>query len=212
MKPGVDSFSIGEVSSMLGLSAHTIRAWERRYGVVTPGRTASRQRRYRLADVETLKRVKDLTSSRGLSLRLAVAGALGEMPEVETAAIPDGTPATPESSIDGGPWRAVADLDPRVIVIIDGGGRVVDCNVAFARLAGLLRFEMRGRRFADFVDAYDRAKAVSIFRGTPQRRLGWELNLVTPAAAGLYGFDCLPFRYGDGWLIACSAGEVSRTV
>lgn len=197
---------------MVGLSVHTLRAWERRYGVVIPLRTAARQRRYLIEDVETFKRVKDLASARGLSLRLAAASAQGELPELEGLGFAISAEDAAESAADGGPWRAVADLDPRLLIILDGRGRVVDCNVAFARLIGQLRFELRGRRFTDLVDAYDRAKAVAIFRGTPQQRPGWELNLNTVSGSGLYSFDCFPFHFGEAWLIACAGHEVSPTV
>lgn len=194
---------------MVGLSAHTIRAWERRYEAVVPARSPTRQRRYLLDEVETLKRIKDLASARGLSLRLAVAEAMGELPELEGA--PSDAPSTSAEPAgeDGGPWRAVADLATRVILLVDQQGRVADCNVAFARLTGYLRFQVRGRRFADLVDPYDRGKAVAIYRGAPQPRLGWELNLLTAAEVGLFSFDCIPFRYRDSWLIACTGRGVS---
>jgi PAS domain-containing protein len=203
-----DTFSIGEVSTMVGLSAHTIRAWERRYAAVRPSRSGSRQRRYRLDEVETLKRIKDLASARGLSLRLAVAEANGEAPEIGAA--PDVvTDELEEFEVEEtSPWRGVADLDPRLLVLLDQRGRVFDCNVAFARLAGKLRFEMQGQRFSKLVEAYDRAKAVTLHRGTPQRRTGWELNMHTPVVAGLYSFESTPLRHRGTWLIALSGQAV----
>ena len=197
---------------MVGLTAHTIRAWERRYGVANPMRTASGQRRYLIEDVETLKRVKDLASARGLSLRLAAASATGDLPELEGAGFAVSAPDAGNDGGEGGPWRAVADLDPRLLLILDGRGRLVDCNVALARLVGELRFQLQGRRFGDLVDPYDRAKAVTIYRGTPQPRLGWELNLRTVTASSLFSFDCLPFQFRDGWLIACAGRDVSLSV
>ena len=191
---------------MVGLSPHTIRMWERRHHLVAPDRAPSRQRRYRIEDVEVIKRVKDLVALRGISLRLATAEALGELPALGRTA--------PEATIgetileEGGRWRAVADLDPRAAFILDRAGRVVDGNVAAARLSGDLRFRLPGRRFADLVDPYDRAKAVAIYRGTPQPRRGWELNIRTPAATALFSFDCLPFHHGDEALVACFGSEV----
>ena len=210
--PLADTYAIGEVAAMVGLSAHTIRAWERRYGVVKPVRAASGQRRYLIEEVETLKRVKDLASARGLSLRLAAASAQGDLPDLEAAGFAITPEVASESAADGGPWRAVADLDPRLLLVLDGRGLVVDCNIAFARVSGRLRFELAGTRFADFVDPYDRAKAVAIFRGTPQQRRGYELNLRTEGATGLFRFDCFPFRFRERWLIACAGRDVSLTV
>ena len=193
---------------MLGMTAHTIRAWERRFAAVTPKRTDSGQRRYGMDDVETLKRVKDLASSRGLSLRMAVAEALGELPELEGLGVEANTGRLAESGDSGGPWRVFADLDTRLLLILDGGGKVVDANIAFARFTGVLRFELPGLKFAELVDPYDRAKAVAIYRGKPQQRSDWELNLRTPMGSGLYAFDCHPFRDRGGWLIACAGREV----
>jgi PAS domain-containing protein len=194
---------------MVGLNAHTIRAWERRFAAVAPVRTHSGQRRYRLEDVETLKRIKDLANTRRVSLRVAVAEITGDLPELGSVATnvtidrEEGEPA------DGGVWRVFADLDARVLVILDGRGCIVDANVAFARVAGALRFELPGRRFSELVDPYDRAKAVAIYRGTPQRRSGWELNLRTATGAGLYSFECHPFQHQPGfWLVACAGHRV----
>ena len=54
------TFSIGEVAAMLGISPHTIRAWERRHLMVTPTRTASGQRRYSSDDVDLLRLASEL--------------------------------------------------------------------------------------------------------------------------------------------------------
>ncbi|MBA3444967.1 MAG: MerR family transcriptional regulator [Gemmatimonadales bacterium] len=54
-----------------GLSPHVLRAWERRYGVVSPSRTGGGQRLYSDLDVERLKLLRRLTE-RGHSIgRLA---------------------------------------------------------------------------------------------------------------------------------------------
>jgi DNA-binding transcriptional MerR regulator/methylmalonyl-CoA mutase cobalamin-binding subunit len=47
-------YPIRVVSKKTGLSVHVIRAWEKRYGAVTPGRTARGQRLYSTADIERL--------------------------------------------------------------------------------------------------------------------------------------------------------------
>src|SRR5438067_105835 len=59
-----DDFTIGEVATLIGVSPHTIRAWERRYRVVTPRRTPSRQRRYSADEVEALRRLRRETAAR----------------------------------------------------------------------------------------------------------------------------------------------------
>ncbi len=50
--------SIGVVSRRTGLSAHVLRAWERRYGIVQPGRSAGGERLYSDADVERLELIQ----------------------------------------------------------------------------------------------------------------------------------------------------------
>ena len=52
---------IRAVARMTGLSAHVIRAWERRYEAIRPTRTDSRRRLYSDEDVERLRLLKRLT-------------------------------------------------------------------------------------------------------------------------------------------------------
>jgi DNA-binding transcriptional MerR regulator len=56
---------------MSGVSEGLIRAWERRYGVLKPRRTASGYRAYTEADIEVLRRLKQLTAE-GVSIAEAV--------------------------------------------------------------------------------------------------------------------------------------------
>ncbi len=184
------ALTIGELAAMVGVSTDTIRAWERRHAVLSPGRTAARHRRYTMDDVQTLRRVRSNVSVRGLSLKLAVAEARGvplDDPDepVERGAAPG--PSAPSN--DAAPWRAIADLLSSLVCILDEGGTIVDANMAFARVAGVLRPRLRGMRFLDLVEPGDRAKAARVYRPRPQRRRGWELNLRTPMLSGLFTFD-----------------------
>ncbi len=52
-------YSLGAVVRLTGLSAHTLRAWERRYEAVKPARTAGGTRRYSAADVARLRLLRD---------------------------------------------------------------------------------------------------------------------------------------------------------
>ncbi|MDX1567427.1 MAG: MerR family transcriptional regulator [Longimicrobiales bacterium] len=52
---------MGVVTQRTGVSSHTLRAWERRYGVVEPGRTEGGHRLYSDADVEHLRLLNLLT-------------------------------------------------------------------------------------------------------------------------------------------------------
>ena len=58
---GKDHYGIGAVARLTGLSDHTIRVWERRYGAVVAARSASGRRLYVPADVEKLRLLKLLT-------------------------------------------------------------------------------------------------------------------------------------------------------
>jgi PAS domain S-box-containing protein len=192
-------FTIGEVAAMVGMSAHTIRAWEKRYQILTPQRTASGQRRYTMADVELLQQVRLAVSSRHLSLKLAVGLAQGRVVEPLEAPA-DSSEPVPAHDVPVEPpglWRTVADLLPELIVVLDDRGAIVDANIACARAAGVLRGDLRGTRLIDLVDPYDRAKAVRVYRPRPAQRRGWELNLRTRMLTGLVSFDCWPVRDGE---------------
>lgn len=52
-------YSIGAVAGMLEVPASTLRAWEERYGVVVPARSAGGQRLYSRRQVELLRLLKD---------------------------------------------------------------------------------------------------------------------------------------------------------
>jgi DNA-binding transcriptional MerR regulator len=53
-------FVIGAVSRATGIPVETLRAWERRYQIVTPQRNADNKRYYTATDVQRLKLVKQL--------------------------------------------------------------------------------------------------------------------------------------------------------
>jgi PAS domain-containing protein len=204
-------FTIGEVASMIGFSPHTIRAWERRHNILKPHRTPSGQRRYTAEDVELLREVINGVVVRGLTLKVAVRAAQGGISLQQTengsssvrhdngssGARADMGPVMAIADETGAPWRAVADFMPQLIAILDGEGDIVDANVALVSAVGCLREQLRGTRFVEFTDPYDRAKAVTAFRPPFQRRRGWELNLRLRGRHALYGFDCLPIRLGE---------------
>ena len=53
---------IGELSRRTGVQADTIRAWERRYGLVEPRRTSKGYRLYSSADEEVVRAMRELTA------------------------------------------------------------------------------------------------------------------------------------------------------
>ena len=64
---GEHRYGIGAVAKLTGLTDHTIRVWERRYGAVVAQRAANGRRVYGPEDVEKLGLLKRLTD-RGLSI------------------------------------------------------------------------------------------------------------------------------------------------
>src|SRR2546423_13331846 len=198
-------FRIGEVAALVGLSPATIRAWERRHGIVAPGRSRFQHRRYSSDDVETLRRIRDIIRD-GVTLKAALAATrTGAAPRGDRGIPPEGSTATEARTPlpappDSGTWGMVTDLMRELIVVVDGGGRIVEANVAVARITGTLRGRLRGMPFADLVEPFDRAKAVVACPAPFRQLAAWELNLRT--AHTLHSFDCRPPRAGGRPLLA----------
>lgn len=68
---------IGEVARRAGVTTATLRAWEARYGLLPPARTAGGQRLYREADVGRVQAVRRLVDQ-GWSVAGAVSQVLGQ--------------------------------------------------------------------------------------------------------------------------------------
>ncbi len=86
---------IGELSRRLGLSDHVLRAWERRYGVLRPVRSAGGYRLYSQADEDRVRRMQ-AHLARGLSAAEAAQAAL-----TEELALRPGGPAASAAGRDG---------------------------------------------------------------------------------------------------------------
>ena len=97
-------YTIKEAASRAGLTVPVLRAWERRYGIVSPARTPSG---YRLYDDAAIARVREM--------RRLVDN--GMAPSVAAAAIKAGQSAPPESTSDptGGDAVAVDALAERFV-------------------------------------------------------------------------------------------------
>lgn len=76
--------SIAEVAKMVGVSAATIRAWERA-GLVNPPRSKTGYRRFSSLDVERLRHIRRLRGEAKLSLQ-AIHQTVGSQPSAEDAA------------------------------------------------------------------------------------------------------------------------------
>ncbi|MGD8680174.1 MAG: MerR family transcriptional regulator [Lysobacterales bacterium] len=60
-KPGEKLYTIGTVSKLTGVGAITLRAWERRYGLIEPVRKESGHRLYTRAHIDQINRITALT-------------------------------------------------------------------------------------------------------------------------------------------------------
>lgn len=98
-------YSIGAVAAMLGVAASTLRAWEDRYGVITPARSEGSQRLYSRDQVEQLRFIKSQldkgASAADAHRLLAQELAAGRIPA-----------AAAETSIEGRHLVLLADRDP----------------------------------------------------------------------------------------------------
>jgi len=90
-------YSIKQASIRSGVSVPLIRAWERRYGVVSPQRTASGYRLYDDAAIATLVRVRELTESGWTASEASRAVLAGEVPLEPLPPLPQ-VPANAEAS------------------------------------------------------------------------------------------------------------------
>ena len=117
---------IGELSRRLGVSDHVLRAWESRYGLLKPVRTAGGFRLYSEADERRVRRMQ-AHLARGLSAAQAAQAALEE-DNPDQAAGPDRAPAdraaADRAAADRAPaGRAPADLAPVTVTELSGALR-----------------------------------------------------------------------------------------
>ncbi|GIW08274.1 MAG: hypothetical protein KatS3mg060_3079 [Dehalococcoidia bacterium] len=75
--------TMGAVVKRTGIPADTIRAWERRYGIPRPQRTASGRRLYSEADLDVLRRLRDRET--GAAQVAASLGSSRVRPDVDAA-------------------------------------------------------------------------------------------------------------------------------
>jgi PAS domain-containing protein len=192
------TFAIGEVAAMLGLSPHTIRAWERRHLFASPMRSAAGQRRYTTEDVELLRQIKHGRHVLGFSMRVATMAAAGMLVPEAREVDPPGPEAAASLVEPADPLSRVADLVSDVLIVVDASGRIQHANTAFVRFCEVLSGQLLGLRFADFVDPFDRAKAVHAYEAPLRSRRGWEFGLRTRRRRALFSFDCWPVPSENG--------------
>lgn len=89
---GAAQLRIGELARRTGVATELLRAWERRYGLFTPDRTAGGYRLYTDDDVQRVRRMRELLGT-GLSAAEAARQAASEPPAPAEVA-----PAAPVSA------------------------------------------------------------------------------------------------------------------
>jgi len=96
-------YSIGDVAELTGIGTSTLRAWESRYAVVTPARTAAAYRSYSADDVDVFRRMRLLVDSgvparRAARLATDPASVAPVAPDASVAAVASAGPAADASA------------------------------------------------------------------------------------------------------------------
>ena len=100
--------TIGELSDELGVAQHILRYWESKFPQLRPLQRAGNRRYYRPADTELARRIHDLLSNQGYTIRgvqklLSTRGemrATAPVPSLAAAPAPADTPAVTASPVD----------------------------------------------------------------------------------------------------------------
>lgn len=79
-------YSIGEVAERCGINPVTLRAWQRRYGLLKPQRSEGGHRQFDEEDVQRIEEIKRWID-RGVSVGKVKALLEGHQPETQDAAI-----------------------------------------------------------------------------------------------------------------------------
>jgi methanogenic corrinoid protein MtbC1 len=121
-------YAIAAVSKLTGISCHTLRVWERRYGFPVPTRSASGHRRYDRAQVQTLCRLIRLNRGKRRPIGELIAG-------LRAGEIDLGPAPSTHAELTGD--ESVSDLVSRLV-----SGDSIGADREYARLAG--RLDARG--------------------------------------------------------------------
>ena len=134
-----DLVRIGELARRAGLPPATLRAWERRYGIVDPQRTESGYRLYSHRDEQRLKRMLALITE-GLAPAEAAARVLAANGG-ESAGAADGPPAGVPAPVASEPAAAMRERLRDELLTFDelAAQRTIDQAVAAYSTEGLLR-------------------------------------------------------------------------
>ncbi len=171
------TYRIHVAAQLSGVRTELIRAWERRYGVLTPRRTPSGYRVYTERDVALLKRLKQLTEQ-GVSISEAATMLPQLLVELE------GASASPSPSLTSlGAWReevlrAAQALDQRrVAEVLDEVLATLSPLKAFEEVLAPLQREVGERWHAGtftvgqehLVTQVVRARIINLLHAAPDR-------------------------------------------
>ena len=108
--------TIGELSGELGVAQHILRYWEIKFPQLKPLQRAGNRRYYRPADTELARRIHDLLSNQGYTIRgvqklLATRGEVAAVPMAPPPAIKE-TAAATASPVD---FERLVELRDRLV-------------------------------------------------------------------------------------------------
>lgn len=176
------TYRINVAAELSGVSVELIRAWERRYGVLAPRRTAAGYRVYTERDVALLRRLRQLTEQ-GVSIGEAVELLPQLWAEVDSAA---GRGAGPVGEVSVQAWQeqvlaAAAALDQeRVSAVLDEVLAALPPLKAYEEVLAPLQREVGERWHAGqftvgqehLVTQVVRARLISLLHAAPQNGSG----------------------------------------
>jgi DNA-binding transcriptional MerR regulator/methylmalonyl-CoA mutase cobalamin-binding subunit len=144
LEPNSPRYPVRLVALRTGLTPHVLRAWERRYGVVSPARTGGGQRLYSDLDIERLRLLRRLTE-RGHAI-----GRIGSLPLAELTRLDDETE------------------DPMRGDVAAAGGRADQAEQNHARSAGeSVAAAMRATRRLDGIELQGILEQAAVTLGVP---------------------------------------------
>jgi MerR family transcriptional regulator, light-induced transcriptional regulator len=166
---GKGRYRINVVAEMTGVSAATLRAWERRYGFPVPSRTASSYRVYTDHDVALIRRMQELCDE-GMSPADAAAAVLAE-PTVEPTAPIDA--ADPFAPFHRRIVEAVAAFDPNALErAVEETLVLGPATTIFDRVFGPAMAEIGGRWEAGALSVAQEHLATQVLESTARKLLG----------------------------------------
>jgi MerR family transcriptional regulator, light-induced transcriptional regulator len=138
METNADGYlRIGELARRAGVSAEVLRAWERRYGLLEPSRSSGGFRLYSDADLERVRRVRELIST-GVSAAEAARQTLdeGDRPStVERPRMPE-LEARLESALNGLDAGGANDVFDELLSAVSVETLLVDVVLPYLRRLG----------------------------------------------------------------------------